>query len=126
MVVAATGVLLALTAIVAAFQLALAAGVPWGHLSWGGRFPGQLPPRMRAAALLSAALLMGFMVIVFARAGLAFFEWQPLSERLIWGVVAYCTIGVLANAATPSRWERILWLPVVTLMLACALLVALG
>jgi hypothetical protein len=125
-VAVATGVFLALTTIVAVFQVALAAGVPWGHLTWGGRFPGRLPARMRGAALLSAVLLVSFVAIVVARAGFAFSEWQPLSAKLIWVVVAYCAIGVLANAATPSRWERIIWLPVVTLMLACALLVALG
>ena len=125
MIVAAAGVFVALTAIVVLFQLALAAGVPWGHLTWGGRFPGRLPIRMRAAAVLSAALLVGFAAIVCARAGMASPEWQPLSRRLIWAVVAYCAIGVVANAATPSRWERIIWLPVVTLMLGCALLVAL-
>ncbi len=124
MVAVAAGLFLALTAIVAVFQLALAAGTPWGHLAWGGRFPGRLPASMRAVAVVSAALLLSFAAIVCARAGVAFPEWQPLSERLVWAVVAYCALGVLANAATPSRWERIIWLPVVTLMLVCALLVA--
>ena len=88
MVVVAAGIFLTLTAIVAVFQLALAAGMPWGHLTWGGRFPGRLPAGMRAAAVLSAALLVGFATVVCARAGVAFPEWQPLSQRLSWVVVS--------------------------------------
>jgi hypothetical protein len=52
--------------------------------------------------------------------------WEPVSRTLVWGVVAYCVLGVLANALTPSRWERIIWLPVVSGMLLCSILVALG
>src|SRR5688572_28975278 len=71
----------------AAFQLALAAGVPWGTLTWGGRFPGRLPGYMRGIALISAALLFLFAFIVTVRAGLFLPEWQPLSRTLVWGVV---------------------------------------
>lgn len=35
---------------VAAFQLALALGAPWGTYVMGGTFPGSFPPAMRAAA----------------------------------------------------------------------------
>jgi hypothetical protein len=44
--------------IVVAFQIALAAGLPWGHLIWGGKFPGRLPVRMRGVAVFSAMLLL--------------------------------------------------------------------
>ena len=30
---------------VVAFQVALAAGMPWGEYAMGGAFPGQFPPR---------------------------------------------------------------------------------
>jgi len=113
-----------LTAVTVGFQLALAAGAPWGKLTWGGRFPGILPAPMRAAAAFSALLLTGFSLIVAVRAGLLTFAWAPLSRTLIWAVVAYCALGVLANAATPSKWERRIWLPVVVAMLGTSLLVA--
>jgi hypothetical protein len=108
----------------AVFQAALAVGMPWGQLTWGGKFVGQLPGYMRGMAVVSMALLIAFAVIVAVRAGVLWPSWQPRSRALIWGVVAYCGLGVVANALTASRWERLLWLPVVSAMLACSVIVA--
>jgi hypothetical protein len=115
-----------LVSIVIAFQLALAAGVPWGHLTWGGKFPGKLPQRMRGVAIFSAILLIAFAVIVETRASVILHQWQGLSQILIWIVVAYCALGTVMNVITPSKWERTIWLPVVLLALVCSLIVALG
>ena len=124
--VIATYIFVALVALVAGFQMALTAGMPWGNLTMGGKFPGTLPARMRVVSAVSAVVLVFFGLIVVTAAGLAFSEWQALARKAIWIVVAYCIVGVLANAATPSRWERIIWLPVVMLMLVCSILVAVG
>lgn len=113
-----------LAAVVASFQAALALGAPWGKLTWGGKHPGRLPASMRAAAVFSMGLLLVFALIVAVRAGVLWPGWQGASNYLVWGVVGYCGLGVVANAITPSRWERILWLPVVVAMLACSLIVA--
>lgn len=116
----------ALTAIVIAFQIALAAGLPWGHLTWGGKFPGRLPAQMRGVAIFSAVLLALFALMIETRAGVLLSQWQPIARVLTWLVVAYCALGVIANAATSSRWERMIWLPVVFVMLVCSLIVALS
>lgn len=99
------------TSVVIAFQLALVAGAPWGAVTQGGRVAGTLPAGARAVALLSAAVLAGFIMIVRARAAPA-----TRFPRAIWGVVIYCVLGMVANAATPSDAERAIWLPVVTVM----------
>lgn len=117
---------LALTCVVIAFQLALAAGAPWGELTMGGAVRGQLPPRMRAIALGSAVLLTGFGAIVAARAQLAFPKWHRTSRWLIWVVAAYSIVGVVLNAITPSPRERSLWLPVAIVLAVCAMIVARG
>ncbi|MEC5399012.1 hypothetical protein [Uliginosibacterium sp. H1] len=109
-----------------AFQVALVAGAPWGELTLGGRWHGRLPPVGRAIAAGSAVLILLFAAIVLARAGLAFDDSWLARRPLAWGVVAYCGLGVLANAATRSRRERALWLPVVAVMLLSSLLVALA
>ena len=115
---------LALVAVVVAFQLALAAGAPWGALAMGGAFPGRLPPAMRAAAVVQALLLALFGAVVAARAGLALPRWRRASRRLVWVVVAYAIVGAVLNAITPSAAERALWLPVTLVLGACALAVA--
>jgi hypothetical protein len=115
-----------LAILVVAFQIALAMGAPWGHLTMGGKFQGKLPQRMRGVAVFSAVLLVVFALIVETRAGFLFPQFYALSKGLIWVVVAYCALGVVMNAITPSKSERALWLPVVLGMLACSLIVTLG
>ena len=122
----AAKVYVVLTALVVAFQLALSAGAPWGALTMGGRYPGQLPAPMRGTALASAVLLAGMAGVVAARAGFGLPGWRRAARRLIWGVVAYGAVGVGLNAATPSAPERALWLPVACALAGCALLVARG
>lgn len=115
----------ALTLVACLFQLALAAGMPWGHLAMGGKFPGRFPPAIRGVAVFQAALLVGLAVIVLARAELVLPQLRPAAGWLIWSVVIFSAVGSLANLATPSKWERILWAPVTLLMLGCSLWVAL-
>jgi hypothetical protein len=113
-----------LALVVVLFQLALAAGAPWGALTMGGAFPGRLPAAMRVAAVAQALLLLLLAAIVAARAGLMLPRWRTTSRTLVWGVVAVLLLGALLNAMTPSPWERLLWLPVVLLQLGCAVVVA--
>ena len=119
----ATRVFVGLTCVVVVFQVALAGGAPWGHLTMGGAFPGRLPPGMRAAAVVQVLLLVTFALVVVARSGLAFPRWHATSRKLVWLVIAYFTIGTVLNAITPSPLERALWLPVVLTMLACVVIV---
>ena len=40
------------------FQLALAAGAPWGGVAMAGKYPGRWPAPMRVAALVQAVFLL--------------------------------------------------------------------
>lgn len=109
-----------------AFQLALAAGAPWGALAMGGRFPGRLPPALRVAAVAQAALLAAMAAAVAARAGLAWPGWAGGDPLWTWLVVGFSTLSIGMNAMSPSRGERRLWVPVVAVMLVSSLYVALA
>lgn len=110
--------------VVALFQIALALGAPWGEFTLGGRWRGALPATARLIPLLSVALLGCFCCVVLARAGLQVpVSWEPPSWA-VWIVVAYCVLGLIANAASPSRRERQVWLPVVAAMLGASIIVA--
>ena len=111
---------------VVGFQIALAAGVPWGAYAMGGAFPGQFPSVMRVAALVQAVILLLFVGVVLARAGVAVRRWSRASRRLIWLVVAFSTLSLVLNLITPSAGERAIWAPVALVLLVCSLLVALG
>lgn len=41
-----------ISSVVVAFQIALAAGAPWGEYAMGGAVPGQFPPALRITALI--------------------------------------------------------------------------
>ena len=112
--------------IVALFQLALAAGLPWGKLAMGGKFPGRYPKIMRFVCLIQIFILIILGTIVFTRAGIILPEWYPASKKIIWGVAAFSVLGVIANLITPSKWERIIWAPIAIVLMVCSILVAVG
>lgn len=113
-------------AALALFQLALAAGAPWGEYAMGGAFPGVFPPAMRIAALVQAPILVLVALVVFARAGLMLPGWARASRVLIWGVVALLAVGLVLNLITPSHLERLIWAPVAGFLLLASLRVALS
>lgn len=122
---AASVVFALLTLAAVAFQLALAAGAPWGKLAMGGRFPGKLPTAMRVAAVVQALVLLFLATIVMVRAGWSLPGLLVLSRKAIWIVVLFSLLSVIMNLMTPSRSERALWAPVALLMAVCSLVVAL-
>lgn|SRR5574341_138925 len=109
---------------VIAFQLALAAGAPWGAYAMGGAFPGQFPPELRVAAIIQAVILALLALVVLARAGIALPKWSRASRWLIWVVVAFSTVSLVLHTITPSAGERAIWAPVALVMLICSVMVA--
>lgn len=86
---------------VAAFQAALAAGAPWGHLSWGGAGgAGVLPTQLRVASAASAGVWLGAAALVLSG--------QQRATRRIAGLLV---VGSAMNAASPSPAEARLWAP---------------
>jgi hypothetical protein len=112
--------------VAAVFQLALAAGAPFGSFAMAGKFPGQFPFAMRIAAFVQAVVLMLLTVVVGARADLIFPQWRFLSERLCWGVVVFSALGLMMNLITPAKWERIIWAPVAAVLFASSFVVAIS
>jgi cytochrome bd-type quinol oxidase subunit 2 len=114
------------TGVVVAFQLALAAGAPWGSYAMGGAFPGRMPAPMRVAAVVQAALLATVALVVLSAAGLVASELVAEWPWLAWLPVVVSAVAVVLNASTRSQGERRLWLPVTVVLLVCSLGVALG
>ena len=109
---------------VVAFQIALAACAPCGAYAMGGAVPGQFPPALRIAALVQAALIVGMAVIVLSRAGLILAGWSRVSRWLVWVVVAVTAMSFVLNLITSSAGEQALWAPVLLVLLASSLVVA--
>jgi hypothetical protein len=111
---------------VVVFQIALAAGAPWGAYAMGGAFPGQFPPALRVAAVIQAALLAGMTAVVLSRAGIVLPGWARASRWLVWIVVAFAAVSLVLNLVTPSAGERAIWAPVAFLLLLSSATVALS
>lgn len=101
-----------LLGVVIVFQLALAAGAPWGAAAYGGRaaqVDGRLQSRYRVASAGTVVILTGALWVVLA-AG-AVIKPAPLSESFIgvgvWvlvGLFALNTVGNLAGRHPVERW----------------------
>jgi hypothetical protein len=112
----------------AGFQAALAAGAPLGSHVLGGRNAGTLPARLRLASGIAAFLLLGFAVIVLARAG-AVPTPAGLAEVLrlaCWIVTAFLVLNTLANLASKSPIERTLFAGITALLAVLAGAIALA
>jgi hypothetical protein len=114
-----------LIAAAAAFQLALAAGLPLGDATMGGRaatVEGVLQPRYRAIALGSALVLAAAAWFVLGRAGLAP---APLGDQALiwaaWVVAAFLAVNTVTNLSGRHPFER--W-GMSSITLVTALLVA--
>lgn len=114
-----------LTGIVIIFQGCLAAGLPWGAASMGGKYPGKYPPKMRVVALINIVILAFLAAIVLSRADVMLPQLRSISNIGIWFVVVFLGIGTVLNTITPSKIERI-WAPVALVQLITSLIVALS
>ena len=113
---AAAGLYAFLIVGIIAFQVALVAGAPWGHLTQGGQHPGRLPLRRRVAAGASIAVLLCMGAAIASIAGLV-----PTSPAWVgWVTVVVQALTTVANWVTRSTWERRIWGPISTVMLALA------
>lgn len=126
----ASGVLLALAltvilAALAVFQLALALGAPWGQLAWGGQHR-VLPARLRAGSAASILIYALIAAVALDRGGLIDVFPDAFSAISMWVVFAYFALGILLNAASRSKTERAVMVPVTIVLAALSLLIALG
>lgn len=114
------------TSVVVGFQVALAAGAPWGEYAMGGRVPGRFPPAMRVAAAVQAAVLALLALVVLDAGGVLSLGWTAAIPWLAWVPVAVSAVSLLMNAASRSPRERRTWVPVALVLLASSLVVALS
>lgn len=115
----------ALTGIVILFQGCLAAGVPWGEASMGGKYPGKYPPKLRIFAVLNMIVLAFISMLVLSESELYFSQLKTLSRIGIWVITVFFLIGTIMNTITPSKIERI-WAPVAAIQFVASLIIALN
>jgi len=112
---------------IAAFQLALAFGAPWGAAAWGGQNPGVLPRRLRIASGVVALVVYPLIIaLVLAAAGIIDDGWLPVDGTLImWALAALLGLGAVMNVVSRSAPER-RWGAVALTIALCCTVIALG
>ncbi|MFH7323017.1 hypothetical protein [Aeromicrobium sp. JJY06] len=124
MVTTAAAAACVVLAALAVFQVALALGAPIGRFAWGGQHE-VLPTRLRIGSAVSVVLYAAIGAILLARAGAISIG---LSDRAVeiaaWVVTGYFALGVLMNAISRSRPERLLMTPTCAVLAALSAVVA--
>lgn len=93
----------ALLGMLSVFQAGLAAGAPWGRVSYGGKHPARLPAKLRRISVVSS------LVYAAGAAGLASRRTPPRLKRAIHiACTGLGAVGAVVNAISPSRPEK-LW-----------------
>jgi hypothetical protein len=103
---------------VAAFQVALFLGAPWGAYTQGGETEGALDASGRVVAAVSCAILLVMAAAILARAGEGPLENAPkrLVTALAWFTTIYSGLAVVLNLVTQSSSERAVFAPIAILL----------
>ena len=113
----------ALLAGLAVFQLLLAAGAPLGRYAWGGQHE-VLPTRLRVGSAVNVVVHGLVAVVLLQRAGAV----EPLPTGVVdvglWVLTGLFGLGVLMNAVSRSRPERLEMTPVALALAAVCLVLA--
>lgn len=109
------------------FQLALAAGAPWGAAAYGGTWAGVLPKGMRINSLAFGLVIYPLITLyVLDAGGIVTSGWLPGSRTVaMWVLVAFFGVGSVANFASRSKVER-WWGPVALVVGICCAVLAVG
>ena len=116
---------LVLLAALAVFQGLLVAGLPLGRFAWGGQHE-VLPAGFRIGSVVSIGLYAAFAVLILAAAGSVALLPDGFVAVAIWVLTGYFVLGIGMNALSRSRPERLVMTPVVALLAAACLVLALG
>lgn len=119
---------LALTVVLAAlaiFQLALVLGAPLGRFAWGGRHR-VLPARLRVGSAVAILIYALIVVIAFDRVGAIDVFPDLFSQIAMWVVFGYFVLGIFVNAASRSKPERYVMVPVTIVLAVLSFFIALG
>ena len=108
---------MALLGWVALVHLVVASGVRVGELVWAGRQPRLLAPelRVRSFAYAVALVVSGWIIAM----GTGVLSWSPIPDRWMrsatFCVAAFLGTAFLFSVFRGSRWERLLFGPIIGL-----------
>ena len=120
LVTISSGFLVAMTLIVAVFQIALALGAPLGEYAYGGARVGKLPLGFRINSVVAVFVMLAISGHYLAQLGVFEPILDPAGNSVVnWVLVVFTGLAALANNATRSKKERMVWgIPTILMFLA--------
>ena len=114
-----------LLGVIAAFQLALALGMPTRGMAWGGHYDGKLPVGLRIASAVAGLVIYPLAtLLILEAAGVTDFEVVPdVGPVGMWVFTGLFAFGALLNLVSRSKAERV-WAPVSMGISVCCGIVA--
>lgn len=118
----AAGVLIALLL----FQVLLIMGLPLARYAWGGTHD-VLPKNLRIASASSIALYIVFIAFILSKASIIDLVGNAQAVDIgMWVFTVYFFLGIIMNAISRSKKERIVMTPVAAVLAVLFLLVSLS
>jgi hypothetical protein len=109
------------------FQVALAAGAPWGRAAWGGKHHGRLPRNLRIGSAVAVVIWAVVVLVILDRAGMPIINLpDEISYWATWLLVPVLVLGAIMNFASDSPYERFGWGPLAAAIALLVLVVALA
>lgn len=94
------------------FQLLLVVGKPLGEYAWGGQHK-VLPQKLRVGSAISIILYLIFALFLVSKAGIvSVITSTSLLTIGTWVLAGYFALGVVMNAISRSKKERMVMTPV--------------
>jgi hypothetical protein len=113
---------------IAALQVALVLGAPWGAYTQGGETEGALDTSGRVLAAVSCVILLVMAAAILARVGEGPLESAPqrLVTALAWFTTVYSALAVVLNLVTQSSSERAVFAPISILLFVLVVTAMIG
>jgi hypothetical protein len=108
----------------AVLQVCLIAGAPLGRFAWGGQ-NNVLPSRLRIGSGVAIVLYAVFALPILQAAGAVAVLPGGAVGVAIWVLAGYFTLGIVMNAASRSRSERVVMTPLTLVLAGVCLVLAL-
>ena len=113
----------ALLGCLSVFQAFLVAGAPLGRFAWGGRHT-VLPQGLRIGSAASVAVYGIVALLMLQAADAHALLPGGVVDVAMWVLTAYFALGILLNAVSRSRPERLVMTPVVLVLTGVCLVLA--
>ncbi|MBM7663214.1 hypothetical protein JOC85_004085 [Bacillus mesophilus] len=109
---------------IAVFQLFLFLGFPLAEYSWGGKYEGVLPYKMRMISLPSAFLLLFFGFTFLIHSKVIILDFYLPTNIIVVVITIFMGLNTLGNLASKSRKERLVMAPLAAItFIACLFVV---